>query len=978
MSQIVNISLGPLDPNPGNYTIGVKDCESNSYINVDTGLTYYDFPYQFDVESFIEGTCFDYQVIDMDSGCICTQQENIPTSPTPTPTSSVTPTLTPTTTPTTTPTLTPTPTNSAPLPDCASGTTTGNYRFTDCCGVTQIGSSIGKTFCVDTTLFYDGIQPSSLSCNQDCDEGPLGVFYTGTPDCGDIGEIYMVVSGGTKPYTVINTIPGTLDTVSGNGPFSFTDLNAGTYIFNVYDSTLPTSRQESIQIIVPECLEVSITGTTVSCFSNTGTVTLSGNTDSFPYTFYLYYNGTLKETIVDNVNSTTFTDDILSGDYYGVIVDGFGQSGTTETITIESNQGSVDFGYSVTGSSPCIRTNNGTAELTGVTGTPPFTYQWSNGQTTQIADNLPSGTVSVTVTDSNGCFKTENIEIPQLDDLGISSFTSTQPQCFDCDGTLTVTASGGTAPYYFSGSTGQVQSYESNTFTLTGLCGGAYSIKILDSGECDFTQQYQLNSTAGFTIISVNTYNSDCGSNGSIEINIEGIVGLVTYTLTGSTGDVQTTTTSNQTHTFNNLPSDTYTIGVESQNGCFYTIEKTITNEDKFIISGTSTGTTCGLNNGAILITTSSGTTEIQYPLSYTVSRVSDGFVVFNNVASINSSELVDGLSSGTYEISVTDNNSCTVTDYITINQDSESIQAILYGTPCVLGDDGTATLQIISGEAPFEVVWSNNVPESQQNNYEISGLSGGTYTATITSNDGCTLIKSVTIQCDTENVDDYIVNNLCEQDFKTTSQGIRGFGEMLNEAFLDLNIPGSNCELVSATFKGVLTISGGSYGQGQTIENIFYTGYTLDDYPSNEEWESVVQEMLSQFTGITYSTDLLKNSFSIEGICDGDEDPTNGAFVELRTEITLDVICEGSRGLPTPSVTPSITQTPTTTPSVTLTPGVSPSVTPTITPSSTPAPINCELVVVGSSRQLACDLEIGYSVRTLSCNLIVSGNYTI
>ena len=960
-----------------------ESCElPTEYLYVNSGYTAPDASVYFNGRCYIvtTGTTQVESTDDISSSTFyekCSECLGLNPSNTPTPT--VTPSVTPTPdssvslTPTQTPSNTITPTPSTEVSDCVSGTTTGNYRFTDCCGVSQIGSSIGVTFCVNTTLYYDGINLTSLPCSVNCDDGPLEVLYEVTPDCDDDGAITLNISGGTKPYTVVNVIPGSEGTIEGDGPFIYSGLSGGTYVFNIYDNTFPTARQESIQIDVPGCLEVTITGTSVSCFSNSATITLSGSSNSYPYTYYLYYNDILIQTEVDNVNTITFTDNLLAGEYYGVIVDGTEQTGITSTFTVISNQGSVDFGYSVTGSSPCISTNNGYAELTGITGTPPFTYQWSNGQTTQSANNLPSGNVSVTVTDSNGCFKTENIVIPQLPKLGISTYTSTQPQCFSCDGTITIAATGGTTPYYFSGSTGQIQSFESNTFTLTGLCAGLHSIEIQDSALCKLVQSYQLNGTAGFTVVSINTQNSDCNSNGSIEINVDGVIGIVTYSLTGSTGDVQTTTTSNHTHTFNNLSSDTYIVGIQSQSGCLYTTEKTISNGNKFTVTNSSTGTTCGLNNGSVLIEVISGSTNIIYPLSYTVSRVNDGFIVFNNVSSVNPTQLVSNLSNGTYEITVTDNESCSSVSYVTINEDSEPIKAILYGTPCILGNDGTATLQIISGQAPFTIEWSNNVPESQINNYNISGLSGGTYSVTISSDNGCVLIKTVTIQCNNENLDGYVINTICEQDFTTTSQGIRGFREMLGEAFLDLNIPDSNCELVSATFKGVLTISGGSYGIGKTVENEFYTGYTLNDYPTNEEWEEVVDGLLSEFTGITFTTDIVNNLFTIQGICDGDEDPTNGAFVELRVEINLDVECDDGRILPTPSITPSITATPSITPSVTITPGASPSVT--VTPSSTPPPFNCELVIIGSSRQLTCNLEIDYSVRTLNCNLIISGS---
>ena len=135
-----------------------------------------------------------------------------------------------------------------------------------------------------------------------------------------------------------------------------------------------------------------------------------------------------------------------------------------------------------------------------------------------------------------------------------------------------------------------------------------------------------------------------------------------------------------------------------------------------------------------------------------------------------------------------------------------------------------------------------------------------------ITDSDGCTTQKSTTVICDSEDVEDYVINTLCEQEFITTSQGKRGFYEMLNEAFLDLNQPGNNCDLVSATFTGILTISGGSYGVGQTVTDTFYTTNDLNDVPSDNEWESVVNGLLSQFSGITYSTDILNNIFTVSG----------------------------------------------------------------------------------------------------------------
>ena len=130
------------------------------------------------------------------------------------------------------------------------------------------------------------------------------------------------------------------------------------------------------------------------------------------------------------------------------------------------------------------------------------------------------------------------------------------------------------------------------------------------------------------------------------------------------------------------------------------------------------------------------------------------------------------------------------------------------------------------------------------------------------------------------------------------------------------------------------------NYGDSQTIEQEFYTTTDLNDVPSDNLWESVVEDLLDQFTGITYTVDIENNIFNIAGDCEGSSDPMRGVFVELKIEIDLDVICDGRVAPPrTPTPTPSITSTPSLTPSITATVTVTPTVTPSITttPSITP-----------------------------------------
>ena len=861
-----------------------------------------------------------------------------------TPTISVTPESSNTPTPTVTPTIsiTPTQTNSVtPTPSvsnphtCYIGTTNGVYRYVDCCGIVRSGNSVGERVCFDPQETYTGVILSSSECTLECDNGPMSYTFTVTGTCDDSngGRIVIYPEGGTLPYTIDNNLPGSLGSETGIGPFIFSGLSADTYTFTMNDSSGGSNQEVNININVEGCL--TITGSTEDelCGGGNGSFTVSGDSLSVPYTVYLYKNTFLHLSGSSLYNTYTWNG-LSYGDYYSIVEDYGGATAQTATYTITSGV-SVDYGFSITGQSPCFQIG-GVAEVTGVTGNSPFTYLWNNGQTGTTATGLTQGYNSVSVTDVSGCTTTKNVFIPYVSQLGVQSITTTQSTCFNQDGTATVTVTGGTAPYYFSGSTGQSSGYiSSNSYVLTGL-SGSQSVRIIDSGYCDITEYFTVPTTAGFTVVSVNTTNSQCSNDGTITIEVNGTTGNITYSITGSTGNTQTTTTLSQSHTFTGLVSDTYTVGISSDRGCEYITTKTIENEEKFFVSYTGTNASCGVNNGSVYIEVSSGTTELMYPLSYIIKRVSNGTTIFSNVNSTSNTQTVTNLLDGTYEIIVTDNNSCSVTEYFTLTQEGDGIEAILYGTPCVFGDDGTATLQIINGTAPFSVSWSDNVPSSQSGSMFLSGLSGGTYTVTIFDSNGCALQRRVTIQCDSENIDNYVINTLCEQTFTTTTHRKRGFHEMLNETFLDLNQPGYDCYLESAIFRGVLTMSGGSYGGGYTYEDEFYTGYTLNDVPSDNQWETVVDGLFSNFTGITYSVDIIDNTFTVNGICDGDQDPTNGAFVELKLEIDIEVNCE-NRVAPTPSVTPSITPTISVTPSITPTITNTPSVTPTI--SITPSP---------------------------------------
>jgi len=839
---------------------------------------------------------------------------------------------------------------------CFSGYTDGNYVYTDCCGITYSGTSIGEIVCLDTSLPYSNVTATTTPCSVVCDEGPLEYFFSVTGVCDNAGNgaIEITPQLGQKPYTLDNTIPGSLSGETGLGPFTYTGLTGGTYVFRLNDSSGGVNDDIFINVIVPDCICANIddvSGTT--CGSADGSLQVNVTPTTNPYTYDLYLNG--GPIASDTGNTTTYQfNNLASGLYYAIVTDFAGATAKTETVVVdESTQ--LDFGFQKVDESFCLQ-GQASATVTGQTGQSPYTYLWSNGQTGSTATGLTSNVYSVTVTDNLGCQRTKQVTIGNVPQLGLVNVVSTNASCFSCNGTATVRVSGGTAPYTFVADNGQQGTTNQTTYLVQNLCGGSHSIIVTDAAGCQINVVANVSSTAGFTVVSVNTTNAQCNLSGSIQINLtSNQQQIYTYTITDSNGSTQSITTSNTSQVFNNLTSGTYDVTVTSSGGCIYEVEKTITNQNNFEFIISSTNSTCGGTNGELDVFISSNGTPINYPLTLNVRDLGTNQIVYQNPILTSNSDNISNLPSGTYEVIITDSQGCTYRKTTAIGA-SEPINFTVFKTDCILGDDGTATLSIYQGEPPFTIVWSNG-----QTGMSVTDLTGGTYSVSVTDSNGCSLEKNFTINCQSRNVECYEINAICEKGFTTTIGQKRDLLSMVWDAYLDISAPYENCTLVQSIF----SVTYGFTGTTGTISGAtlsYYTGTSLNDIPSDQDWVDAINQVLSGVTEITsVEFNLETNELIIKLDCD-----EKGNFI-LKSGVELILSCDQ----PSPSPTPTQTVTPT--PSVTSTPNATPNPTTTPTPSPTPSCTGVTWMTWSTNIDASATFDSGNV--TLSTTMDPSGN---
>lgn len=507
------------------------------------------------------------------------------------------------------------------------------------------------------------------------------------------------LTGGVGPYTYLWNDPASQSTDTAF------NLNSGQYAVVVTDSK-GCQISDTVLVISPDGVNFTLASDSVDCFgASTGTAyvqSISGGT--LPYTYS--WNTNPVQT-----NDTAFN--LPAGNYTLTVSDA---NNCVSQVTIAVSQPS-DIANTFTVTNPGCNGDSTGSILTQVSGgTSPYSYLWSNGDTTNSISNLVAGTYQFTYTDSKGCSKIETANVSEPSALQLqSSFTNVTCAGLN-NGTANVTATGATAPYTY------LWSNSSNTSTINNLMPGNYTVVVRDNNLCSDSVTITISQPDSLLVSVNNVTNVLCNGNstGAIAVNVVG--GTQSYSYNWSNG-------SNQQN-LSNVVAGTYTLNVTDANSCNASVSATITQPTLLNISLTPTNVTCfGGNNGQIVSNVSGGVAPYTYSWS-------NGTSLQNAV----------NLTAGNYTLTITDANNCTSSASVIITQPQDVVISFSNSNVlCFEGNTGSSTATVTSGgNAPFSYQWSSNA--NNQTTQTAGGLVAGNYTVVVIDNNGCTYSASTSI----------------------------------------------------------------------------------------------------------------------------------------------------------------------------------------------------------------------------------------
>ncbi|MFT7611852.1 MAG: subtilisin-like proprotein convertase family protein/uncharacterized protein affecting Mg2+ [Parvicellaceae bacterium] len=511
-----------------------------------------------------------------------------------------------------------------------------------------------------------------------------------------------LIAGAYTSFDPLNQLLGA--DLNGTWTLEVTDnlgLDNG-YIFEWNISLLSDLPDTTVVIEEPDGMDISGFITQATCGGADGAINIDVLGEHVPFT-YLWSNGATTEDISG----------LIGGTYTVWVTD---TTNCVDSATfLLNNISSMNMTYTSVDAS-CAGGTDASVDITISGGTSPYNFSWSHGPTTEDITGVSAGTYTVTITDASTCVFSQDVTVGEMPAISVSLDALLNEICGTGNGSISITATGGTGSYGYSWSNGPT------TDDITGLSGGAYDVTVTDGNGCTGTGNYtvlnDVSSCSSFCYLDLTgiiSVSDTCGSGvGSIDITVSDPVNP--YNVNWDHGPT--------TEDLSNLTSGTYTVHVNDANGCEDSAIIVVSNySGTLAVSAISTmDETCGDGAGAIDITVTGG--ALPYSFSW---------------SNAETSEDITGLSAGQYIVNITDGAGCMMADTVNIGNNAGTMveSGVVAHDTCVTGI-GAIDLSVAGGNAPLAYSW-NSGPITQ----DLSGLLAGSYICTITDASGCVLVSN-------------------------------------------------------------------------------------------------------------------------------------------------------------------------------------------------------------------------------------------
>jgi len=570
-------------------------------------------------------------------------------------------------------------------------------------GFSQVCDTIYPNQYADTIIYCI----NDVSCHSFCD-----------------GEVIITVLGPNQPYYFEWGSNGALPNDNSRD-----SLCAGNYSVTITDGNGNLVDFHSNEIEEPSELGIFKNIINPTCFNYSDGIINITTLGTSPFS-WSWNNGFNTEDLTNLLSgeyilTTTDSNNCFRIDTFNVI----------EPVAVESS--------TITDTLSCIGVCDAYGIVIATHGISPFTFFWDDGQFNDTAINLCYGINTVIITDANGCKDTNEVFISNPDTLKISNLTN-DSSCFQiCDGQLSVTITGGKAPYSTSWRTNGIEFNNIDTITNNNLCPGIYQLVYSDVNQCLDSINIPLIERDSF-ILQDWVVNDSCFNSctGEIKIQILNKINLP-FIYDWNIGQSDTI--------ISNLCSDTFNLTIIDSRLCSETYDFFVSEGDSISIDSLIiTDNICfGNSDGAISIINIDG---VIFPLLFNWSN-----------GQTTSSPTISSLSSGIYNFSIEDAFGCT---YDSVNIEINSPDSLfvtessLLNTSCFGSNDGLIDLDIFGGIVPYFISWNQIIADSSL----IDTVPAGEYIYTIVDSALCVISDTLVIEEPEQlQIVDSLVNILCK-----------------------------------------------------------------------------------------------------------------------------------------------------------------------------------------------------------------------